>query len=101
ASAGAADAPRTTAAITQCLFITRAPLLVLRHADEIVEHLPVAHHLDARVVLQQPEAAIDFHQIGAALGFEIAHHVGDPQRELALLALLALVDERPHLPHDL
>jgi hypothetical protein len=71
-------------------------LLSLRRTIEqihLVDLLPVFHDLDADVVLHDAERAVDLHQIRLALRVDVAQQFRDPERELALLPLLALLDE--------
>ena len=60
----------------------------------IVSRCP--QHLEPRIALHRADAAIDLHEIRLALRVEVAHRLGQAQRELALLTPLALVDQRPH-----
>ncbi len=46
------------------------------------------------------ERAIDLDQVRLPLRVDVAQQLGDPQRELALLTLLALLDQRPHAADD-
>src|SRR5438067_8671960 len=88
----------TTDANTFTLF----PLLSLRHARrEIVQRLLLLQHLDAEVVLHAAEADVDLPQIGETLRVEVGDDLRDSQRQLALLAPLALLDERSDLAQQL
>src|SRR5262245_5166123 len=63
---------------------------------DLIESLFLPNHFVARVVLNGPE----LDEILAALRVEIAERLGDLQRQLALLAFLALVDDGPDSAHD-
>src|SRR5712692_5032364 len=80
---------------------TASPLLSLRDAYEIVEQLALLGHLHACVGLNESETPIDLHQICLALSVDVAHDVGDTERELALLPVFALIDQRTHTTNDL
>ena len=71
----------------------RASLRFLRHPHQVIEHLALFHHLGARVALNDTETAIDLDEIRLPLGIDVSHDLRDPKRELALLAMFALVDE--------
>ena len=76
--------------------LTRRParLPLFRNAErEIVQLLLRPHHFDACPALNEPETAIDLHEIGLPLGLRVPRHFGDAQRELALLPLLAFLNE--------
>ena len=45
-----------------------------------------------------PSVRSIFDQVGLPLRVDVAQQLGDPQRELALLPLLALLDERADAP---
>ena len=49
-----------------------------------------------RLFCTDAERAVDPHEIGLALRVDVAQQLGDAQRELALLPLLAFVEQRAH-----
>src|SRR5437764_8783524 len=96
--------PKANAVTTADTFLITTGLLwllVLRRANQVIQQLALLHDFDTGVVLNGAEVPIDLRQIGAPLRIDIAHDVGHSQRELTLLAALAVVEERVDSPHQL
>jgi hypothetical protein len=79
-----------------CVPFHTVPLLSLRCTIQQVQRLPLFHDFHAEIVPHQTQRVIDVPEIGLPLGVHITHDFGNPEGELALLALFAFVEQRAH-----
>jgi hypothetical protein len=76
-----------------CVPFHKVPLLSLRCTIQQVKRLPLFHDFHAEIVPHQTQRVIDVPEIGLPLRVHIPHDFGNPESELALLALFAFVQQ--------